>query len=62
MMATNFGFNPVTEGKRYFISYKNEDAGKVAKIAFRLNEMGVPEGAWWSRRSTGMWWTIIPSR
>lgn len=41
-MATNFGFNPVTEGKRYFISYKNEDAGKVAKIAFRLNEMGVP--------------------
>lgn len=41
-MATNFGFYPVTDGKRFFISYKNEDAVNVGKIALKLNEMGVP--------------------
>ena len=33
---------PVLEGKRYFISYKSEDAERVGAITRRLNEMGVP--------------------
>ena len=41
-MATNFGFMPVLEGKRYFISYKSEDSERVGAITRRLNEMGVP--------------------
>ena len=41
-MATNFGFMPVLEGKRYFISYKSEDTERVGEITRRLNEMGVP--------------------
>ena len=41
-MATNFGFMPVLEGKRYFISYKSEDFERVGEITRRLNEMGVP--------------------
>ncbi len=41
-MATNFGFMPVQTGKRYFISYKNEDTARVGEITRRLNQMGVP--------------------
>ena len=41
-MATNFGFMPVLTGKRYFISYKNEDTARVGEITRRLNQMGVP--------------------
>ena len=56
-MATNFGFMPVLTGKRYFISYKNEDTARVGEITRRLNQMGVPmwydygieKGENWSR-------------
>ena len=56
-MATNFGFMPVLTGKRYFISYKNEDTARVGEITRRLNQMGVPmwydygieKGERWSR-------------
>ena len=56
-MATNFGFMPVITGKRYFISYKNEDTARVGEITRRLNQMGVPmwydygieKGENWSR-------------
>ena len=56
-MATNFGFMPVLTGKRYFISYKNEDTARVGEITRRLNQMGVPmwydygieKGELWSR-------------
>ena len=56
-MATNFGFMPVLTGKRYFISYKNEDTTRVGEITRRLNQMGVPmwydygieKGENWSR-------------
>ena len=41
-MATNFGFEPVLTGKRYFISYKTEDTGRVGEIARRFNQKGVP--------------------
>ena len=41
-MATNFGFMPVLTGKRYFISYKNEDSERIGEITRRLNQMGVP--------------------
>ena len=41
-MATNFGFMPVTEGPRYFISYKSDDTGRVGEIARFLNQKGVP--------------------
>lgn len=41
-VATNFGFMPVLEGKRYFISYKSEDSERVGEITRILNEMGVP--------------------
>ncbi|MGN0474524.1 MAG: leucine-rich repeat protein [Acutalibacteraceae bacterium] len=41
-MATNFGFEPLTNGKRYFISYKTEDLMLVSSIARQLNAMGVP--------------------
>ena len=41
-LATNFGFMPVLTGKRYFISYKNEDTARVGEITRRLNQMGVP--------------------
>ena len=56
-MATNFGFMPVLTGKRYFISYKNEDTARVGEITRRLNQRGVPmwydygieKGELWSR-------------
>ena len=56
-LATNFGFMPVLTGKRYFISYKNEDTARVGEITRRLNQMGVPmwydygieKGELWSR-------------
>lgn len=41
-MANNFGFMPVIEGERYFISYKSDDAERVGEITRKLNEMGVP--------------------
>ncbi len=41
-MANDFGFIPVKEGTRYFISYKSEDAGRVGEIARALNEKCVP--------------------
>ena len=41
-LATNFGFMPVLTGKRYFISYKNEDSERIGEITRRLNQMGVP--------------------
>ena len=48
---------PVLTGKRYFISYKNEDTARVGEITRRLNQMGVPmwydygieKGENWSR-------------
>ena len=48
---------PVLTGKRYFISYKNEDTARVGEITRRLNQMGVPmwydygieKGELWSR-------------
>ena len=56
-VATNFGFMPMLTGKRYFISYKNEDTARVGEITRRLNQMGVPmwydygieKGENWSR-------------
>ena len=41
-VATNFGFMPVLDGKRYFISYKSEDSERIGEITRKLNEMGVP--------------------
>lgn len=41
-MATNFGFEPVKTGERYFISYKTEDTERIGEIARCLNRMGVP--------------------
>ena len=41
-MATDFGFEPTGNGPRYFVSYKMEDANRVAEIARFLNEKGVP--------------------
>ncbi len=42
LLATNFGFMPLLEGKRYFISYKSEDSERIRDIICRLNEKGVP--------------------
>lgn len=41
-MSVDFGFEPVKHGKRYFVSYKSSDAGRVGKIARELNRLGVP--------------------
>ena len=41
-MATDFGFESVCSGERYFIIYKAEDTKRVGKIVRCLNELGVP--------------------
>ena len=41
-MATDFGFEPIVMGDRYFISYKTEDFLRISKITHCLNQMGVP--------------------
>ena len=41
-MAENFGFVPVGNGNRYFISYKSEDYRRVGEITRELNRYGVP--------------------
>ena len=38
----DFGFEPVLTGKRYYLSYKEEDADRVGAIACHLNKLGVP--------------------
>ena len=41
-MSADLGFQPVTTGKRIFISYKKEDAERVGRIARCLYGKGVP--------------------
>lgn len=41
-VVTDFGFVPVSSGKRYFISYNTQDKGRVAPIAMALYNSGVP--------------------
>ena len=41
-MKTDWDFEPVTAGERYFCCFKSEDADRVGIIAHQLNQMGVP--------------------
>lgn len=42
MNIADLGFEPVSLGKRYFVSYKRTDSDRVAPIAKCLHELGVP--------------------
>lgn len=46
-MAADFGFDPVKEGARYFISYTVEDRERVGEVVRCLNRAGVP--LWYDR-------------
>ena len=60
-MAENFGFVPVGNGNRYFISYKSEDYRRVGEITRELNRYGVPmwydygieKGERWKKGTSG---------
>ena len=41
-MESRLGFKPVTQGKRYFISYKRDSSELIRGITHCLDEMGVP--------------------
>lgn len=49
-MAADFGFDPVKEGARYFISYTVEDRERVGEVVRCLNRAGVP--LWYDRGSS----------
>ena len=42
VVSADLGFKPVSEGRRYFVSYKREDVDGVGKIALQLHKIGVP--------------------
>lgn len=41
-MAADFGFLPSNQDGAYFISYNNEDSGRVGTIVRELNALGIP--------------------
>lgn len=46
-MARDFGFPPASDPEYYFISYNSEDAERIAPIARRLRDTGIP--VWYDR-------------
>ena len=46
-MAADLGFQPVSSGERYFISYNTDDSARIRPIAQALNNAGVP--MWYDR-------------
>ena len=41
-MSRYLGFDAVTSGEFYFISYNTEDQSRVETVVKRMNEVGIP--------------------